>query len=203
MVAMYFAAAFMGALLPRGVATDLGAKTETIGLLRGPIHYDLLLPLEAHPFSFLEGTSMPLDDPRAKWLVVGWGGRAFYTTVGDYRDVTPKAVVRGVFGDASVLRFDLVGDAQPGPHVTFIRVTKVQRAALDARILAEMTTTLPMKHPGLTPTDVFFAARSRFNILRTCNVWIGQVLRDAGMRFGAWTPLPFSVTLALNRFGHT
>ncbi len=202
-VALYFGAAVVGAFWPGGAAQSGDVKSETIGLLRGPIHYDLLLPLDGHTFEFLESADLPLQDPRAKWIMVGWGAGAFYTTVGGYQDVTLGAVVRGVLGDVSVMRFDVLGDVQPGPHVTFVRISPTQRKALEARILAELASDQPMEHPGLSPTDVFFPARSRFHIFRTCNVWIGQVLRDAGMRFGAWTPLPFSVTLALKRFGHT
>jgi len=49
---------------------------------------------------------------------------------------------------------------------------------------------------GYTATDGFFAAKGRFSILRTCNVWIGDQLRAAGLRFGRWTPLPLSVSLS-------
>ncbi len=201
LVLIYLTAAFVGAMWPRGPATA-EPRTEVIGLVRGPIHYDILLPLADHPFAFLAKTDLPLDHPLAKWVMVGWGAREFYTTVGGYSDVTMSAVARGVLGDASVVRFDVVGDLGPSASVQFIQVTPVQRRGIEARILAELKGVDPLDHPGLTATDVFFPARSRFHLFRTCNAWVGAVLRGAGLRFGAWTPLPFSVTLALKRFDH-
>lgn len=59
---------------------------------------------------------------------------------------------------------------------------------------------MPIPGPGFGPTDRFFAAHGRFDILRTCNTWISDMLRAAGLRFGAWTPTPYAVTLSLVRF---
>ena len=53
---------------------------------------------------------------------------------------------------------------------------------------------------GYTPTDGFYAAKGRFDLLRTCNVWIGERLRDAGLRFGRWTPMPLSVSLSFDLY---
>ncbi|MBQ0765923.1 MAG: DUF2459 domain-containing protein, partial [Sulfitobacter litoralis] len=53
---------------------------------------------------------------------------------------------------------------------------------------------------GYTQTDGFFEAKGTFHILRTCNVWIGERLREAGIRFGIWTPMPLSVSLSFDLY---
>lgn len=60
---------------------------------------------------------------------------------------------------------------------------------------------LPIRvdHPGFSGTDAFFEAQGRFHIFRTCNTWVGAMLRQAGLPFGAWTPLPLSVRIAQAR----
>ena len=40
--------------------------------------------------------------PDARWLVVGWGSAAFYTTAGTYADIAPSAVWTAATGDAAV-----------------------------------------------------------------------------------------------------
>ncbi|WP_282027668.1 DUF2459 domain-containing protein [Ruegeria faecimaris] len=45
-------------------------------------------------------------------------------------------------------------------------------------------------------TEISFKARGRFNALRTCNVWAGEVLWAANEDFGTWVPLPYSITLS-------
>ena len=39
----------------------------------------------------IAATGIALDHPEARWLVLGWGARDFYTTVGTYSDVTARA----------------------------------------------------------------------------------------------------------------
>lgn len=53
-----------------------------------------------------------------------------------------------------------------------------------------------LETPGFTETDRFFAAMGSFHILQTCNTWIGRMIREAGLPFGSWVPLPYSVTLS-------
>jgi hypothetical protein len=48
---------------------------------------------------------------------------------------------------------------------------------------------------------VFYEANSHFSIFRTCNVWIAEVLRGAGVPMGIWTPTPYSVSLSRWWFG--
>ena len=60
---------------------------------------------------------------------------------------------------------------------------------------------LPIRvdQPGFSGTDAFFEAQGRFHIFRTCNTWVGAMLRQAGLPFGTWTPLPLSVRIAQAR----
>ena len=46
---------------------------------------------------------------------------------------------------------------------------------------------------GYYAYDAFYAARGHYSALRTCNGWVGDALRFAGVRVGAWTPLPLTV----------
>ena len=61
----------------------------------------------------------------------------------------------------------------------------------------EIGVTKPFTVAGFTQTDAFFAAHGDFNIFQTCNVWVGRMLKEAGLRFGRWTPTTFSVRLSL------
>jgi hypothetical protein len=74
----YFVASFLGAVIPGHHPQIDGGAASRIGLLRGPIHYDLVLPLTPDlraRFAFAEQAGVPVRDPRARYLVVGWGPR--------------------------------------------------------------------------------------------------------------------------------
>lgn len=204
LVLLWFLAGLVEALLPGRVAQRDGPPVVEIGLVATPIHYDLLLPLTPdlrRRFAFAEASGVRVAAPDAGWLLVGWGAREFYTSAGSYADVPLRAVLRGIAGDASVIRLEAWGDFPLAdfPEITRLRLTASGYEALLARIETELGPPLPV--PGLTGGDAFFAARSPFSALRTCNTWAGEALREAGMPLGAWTPTPQALRLSLWAFG--
>lgn len=200
--------AIFGAVIPGTPTADSGPKTRQVLLINGPIHYDLLLPLDAATiatFAPLAESGLWLDHPAARWLVIGWGAEEFYTQTPTYTDLSLPAIFSGITGDKSVLRVDIAGELNTDLDARRVRMTESQYAAL----LESIWTTLALGADGLpqrldvagyTQTDGFFAATGRFNIFRTCNVWIGERLRAAGLRFGIWTPMPLSVSLSYDLY---
>lgn len=191
-------------MLPNGQTggqTGPGTGPVTVHLVTGPIHYDFLLPADAATraaFGFANAAGLPMEAEAVEWLVVGWGAEAFYTQTGTWRDLKPGPLWKAVTGDASVLRVALAGRLGDLPvqslHLTHAEYHRLREAILQS--LAQ-----PAKAaPGHGDWDRFFAAKGRFHLLRTCNVWIGDVMERAGLRFGRWTPLPFAVTLSLRVF---
>ena len=96
---IYFGAALGGAAIP-GERADLPAGTEyLIGLVHGPLHFDLMLPLSPElraRYGFATAAGVPVANPQAEWLLVGWGAAAFYTSTARLADMTLSPVVRGL-----------------------------------------------------------------------------------------------------------
>lgn len=201
----YVLAGFLGAVLPGPAAPIAGAPTERIGLARGPIHYDILLPLTPglrRGFGFAKAAGLAMDHPQAEWLVLGWGAEGFYTTVGSYADLTPGALWRAVTGDAAVLRLDLAGDVSGVEGIDWIEASAAQIDAL-ARVARAAFEPGPDGQPQALPPapwgqrHVFYRASGRFSIWHTCNAWAGETLRAAGIRFGLWTPTTQALSLSI------
>ncbi len=208
-ITLYLAAAVAGALIPGPRAAIDGAPEIEIALAEGPIHYDFLLPLTPEVrsrFGFAEQAGVAVADPDARWLVVGWGAREFYTSVGSYGDVSAAALFWGVVGDASVMRLGAVGEIGNPEAVATLRLSRPQfealLAALDAGFRRDATgAPIVLDGVHLGANDGFYEGTGGFHLGRTCNVWVSEVLRAAGLRFGIWTPTPYAVRLSLWRFG--
>ncbi len=201
----YFSVATVGAMIP-GTYADLPSGTENlVGLVRGPIHYDFLIPLSPETrthFAYAEDAGVPVYNPDAEWLVLGWGAEGFYTTTGTMADMSAGTVLRAAWGDAAVIRLDVAGNVQGVPGLSFITLSDPQFAALlsaiDASFQQDQTAMpIPLPYDGFTSTDAFFAARGDFNLFHTCNAWVGETLRAAGVPFGIWTPTPQAVSFSL------
>ena len=197
----YLAASILLPLIP-GPGPDLsGPPAHTIGLLQGAIHTDILLPLTQETrarFAFAEAAGVPVTHPEAEWLALGWGSAAFYTTAGTYADITAGAVLTAATGDDAVIRLDALGPLPPLENLRFLQLSEAQFQALLTRATAALASETKLDHPGFTGRDAFFPAHGHFSLFRTCNVWLGETFRAAGIPFGLWTPANWSVTLSLD-----
>ncbi len=186
-----------------GGIPDFSTRSHAVYLINGPIHYDFALPLNDDVRTALSALNYAaLDDADAQTLIIGWGAHTFYTTIGSYSDVSGSAVWRGIFGDASVMRVDVTGHVPENHSLPRILLTDLEYQRFLQALADSFADTTPSPQSGHTATDAFFPAKGTFNILQTCNVWVGQILRRSGVPFGIWTPLPLSVTLS-HRLHHS
>lgn len=199
---IWFLAGFAGALWPGAVQPHPGPAQVEIRLVGTAIHYDLALPLTPdlrHRFAFVAQDGVAVHAPDAAWLLVGWGARGFYTTAGSYADIPVKAVAQAALQDQAVIRLEAWRDFAPEdlPESRQIFLSAAGYQALLARVEADLTDRRALPGASLTGQDAFYPAESQFSALRTCNVWIGEVLRAAGLPLGQWTPSPQSLRLSL------
>lgn len=209
----YFAIALIGAIAVKsggatgsttGLAVPKPDELVQVLLISSPIHYDFLLPLNdvtRQEFGFLGAAGLALDHPQAQWLSIGWGAREFYTTTGTYGDLQAGAILKALFGDRSVMRVDLAGGLPDQATTRQLSLAPAHYRALLSAISSSFARddqgqVVVLDAAGFSATDRFFQAHGRFDLLRTCNVWIGQMLRAADLRFGWWTPTPYAVTLS-------
>jgi uncharacterized protein (TIGR02117 family) len=200
----YLATGLIGAVVPGPIARTESAPTLAIALASGPIHFDILLPMTEplrKSFAFAASRGVPVAGMDAQYLVVGWGSTGFYTTTGSYADLRAANVVRAMTGDSAVLHLDVAGDQTDVPGLIWIPVSEAQLDLLAQKVLSSLKRDasgrpVPLDSPAFGQTDAFFAAKGHFSLLRTCNVWVGEVLRAAGIPFGLWTPTPQAVRLS-------
>ena len=192
-VVLYFGLSVVGALVLASLTAPLGsesaqtsAETEIV-LAAGPIHYDILLPVDTDTraaFAFLDAGGVPIGSPAVQWLSVGWGSQAFYTATGSYRDVSLRTVWQAATGDVGVIRFEVYRALPAHPSLRRVKVSQAQLDALRAAIRGDLGVVPDvLSLDGFSMTDAFYAAAWRFHLLSTCNVWVGQKLADVGMTF--------------------
>lgn len=196
-----------GALIPRPLraAADREAPAHRILVLTNPIHTDIAVSLDDEiraRFSFLENAGIPISSPGARWLIFGWGGRAFYLETPTWGELKPGPVFKALTIDRSVMHVDVGGEvAEPHPAVTsfeigeggFARLTDFIAASFE-RVDGEPVVVAGASYLG---TDRFYEARGFFNALVGCNTWTARALREAGLQTGWWNPLPATLAASL------
>ncbi len=216
LAAVVFTAAFAvvaGTFVPRPLwpaakADTATGETHRILVLANPIHTDIAIPINAETlarFPFLGESGMPVAHPDARWLVFGWGGRAFYIETPAWSELKPVPLFKGLTLDRSVIHADVAGEIiEPADHIVSFEIgtegyqrllsfIEASFAPVDGRIKA-----IPDTAYG--ENDRFFEANGWFSAVRGCNTWTAKALREAGLRTGWWNPLPVSLSASLKLY---
>ncbi|CDZ57585.1 TIGR02117 family protein [Neorhizobium galegae] len=184
------------------------AAQRRILVLSNPIHTDIAIPLAGDTraaFAFLGRSGIPVADPGAEWLVLGWGGRAFYLETPTWADLKPLPVLRALTIDSSVMHVDVAGgidESHPAVMPLDLEAAEFQRLLvfIQTSFIRQAGEVAVVPGAGYGDNDRFFEANGYFNAFAGCNTWAAAALRAAGLRTGLWNPLPQTLTLSLKLF---
>jgi uncharacterized protein (TIGR02117 family) len=200
-------AILLGALVPRPLRAgeEDGPATRRILVITNPIHTDIAIPIDTivrTRFAFLEEAGSAAWHPEARWLVFGWGGRAFYLETPTWSELKAGPVLKALTVDRSAMHIDVVREvAEPHPAVTAFEIGEDAFERLTAFIDASFRRAdgRPILIPGASymGSDRFYEAEGFFNALVGCNTWTARALREAGLQTGWWNPLPVTLAASL------
>ena len=195
-----------GTLVPRPffAEPDSGPASRRILAIGNPIHTDIAIPLDPDVlarFEPLVRAGIKADLPGARYLVFGWGGRAFYIATPTWADLKPGPLFTSLTLDASVMHVGVAG-AIDEAQVRGFNLTDAEFERLLAFIEGSFQTGADgpvwIPHSAYGELDGFFEAKGHFTAVLGCNTWAAQALREAGLRTGWWNPLPQTLGMSLD-----
>lgn len=195
--AAYAAAGLVGGAIPANRGWRPPAQGVTIFVESNGVHTGIVVPKVAAGIDWRPlAPAGDLRDPRYAGydhLSFGWGERTFYLETPTWWDVRPATVFAAAIGsDRTLVHVDHVPRPRPAADVRPIVLTPDQYRRLAGFIAATLSPGGGHR-PGYAGYDAFYDARGRYSAIRTCNSWVGEALRRAGVRVGAWTPFPMTV----------
>jgi len=192
--ALYLFAALIGTLIPVNRGWSEADHGTTAYLVSNGVHADLILPAEAQgldwrPLLPLKDFAAP--DASAQWVAFGAGERRIYLDTPRWRDIKPRTIWAALSGGERVMHVEWVSN--PGSDARAIRLRPEEYRRLWAAIRAGFVLDAhgrPQRidHPGYGPNDAFYVGVGKTSAIKTCNSWVGERLRLAGVRTGAWSP---------------
>jgi uncharacterized protein (TIGR02117 family) len=189
---LYAGAGFGLGAIPTGDPSPAGPIE--LAIVSNPFHTDLVLPAA----EWREALGLP---PEAQYIAIGWGARSFYAETPKLEDLKLSTVLKALSGSdpATIHVTWLRGQVLLGGDVHPLPVTAAQAAALAAYVRSWFDPAAPERIPGLAygSDDMFFKARGHWTPFTTCNEWLAQGLRRAGIRTGLWAPFAPGITFHL------
>jgi len=190
---LYLAAALVGALIPVNRNWREPDSGVTVYLADNGVHADLILPATAQGLDWraLLPARDVVDTGDAHYVAFGAGERAVYLDTPTWADLKVGTALHALGGGERVVHVEWVRD--PSYATQAIRLTPAQYRRLWAAIRAEFRLDprgRPQRiaHPGYGPADAFYLGIGKASALSTCNVWVADRLRVAGVRTPLWSP---------------
>lgn len=193
----YIALALVLGAIPVNRDFQQAADGVSIAVCSNGVHTDFVLPIktEAVDWSALfPREHYPADVSRFDHIGIGWGDLDFYRTTPRWSDFDIGIALKALTGLGPAA---LHVQYRLGPGATEdcrrMAVSPAQYEVLANYIGATTASIQAPVAPGYGMTDLFYAARGRFSLFKSCNVWVGNGLRESGLPSGLWTPFAFQV----------
>lgn len=202
--ALYLLAALGLALIP--VNQDFVQPQDGIDiqLVSNGIHVDFLVPVKASVMDWsqkLSRSTFRAVDDDARYLLFGWGSRAFYLETPRWSDLKVKNVLKAVFWpSATVAHVQYVQGTflEDGDACRSVRISEDAYRKLCAFIEASIQRDAsdafqPIAGKSYSDTDNFYEGVGSYHAFNTCNSWTNDGLKQIGVRTALWSPLPFGI----------
>jgi uncharacterized protein (TIGR02117 family) len=201
------AAAFGLAALYLGAALVLGAipvnrdfKATPVGVeifvCSNGVHTDFVLPVKNEEVDWSKvflPAHFPSDVTRFDHIGFGWGDLDFYRATPSWADFDAGTALRALTGlGPAALHVQYRPVPGPNEDCRRLEIGPAQYRDLANYVSGTLAGSEPVA-PGYGVTDLFYAARGRFSLFKSCNVWVGDGLKESGLPAGLWTPFSFQV----------
>lgn len=198
LVGLFFLAAWIGSSIPRNSgwtepADGIPIMVETNGVHTG-IVMPVYSPVKDWRETFPSAGEAGYDGRIATHIAISWGEKEVFLNTPTWGDLKASTVMRIVLhGGEGLMRVARYVHPAPSEYHRPIRLRPDEYARLVAQIEAAL---LPIS-PGQPrySYDSYeigahnYDALGRYTLTNTCNQWIGDVLANAGIKMGLWTPL--------------
>ncbi|QNE30684.1 TIGR02117 family protein [Sphingomonas sp. NBWT7] len=193
----YPLAALIGGSMPSNAKWRAPERGITLFLETNGVHTGIIMPKVAAGVDWRQVfPARDIADPRYgayDYVSIGWGERAFYLETPTWADLRPSTVIAAALGsDRTLIHVDHLPRPARDGSVRRLVVTPAQYRRLAGYVRASLVEGGERRH-GYFVYDAFYAARGGYDAVNTCNAWVGNALRFAGIRVGAWTPLPVTI----------
>ena len=192
----YLLAALAGSIFPANQFWKSPAQGVEMFVETNGVHTGLVLPIRNEIFDWSKIVRSGDLSDQSKYgthIMVGWGHEGVYRNTKVWTDLRVTDAASAIFGSNNVLiHIYHMTYPQPYPYyrrrlvVTEAEYKNIVDSIRSSFLLNPDGSAEPL--PGYAGDDVFYRARGNYNAFWTCNNWTSNILRDAGIRVGLWTP---------------
>lgn len=193
----------IGFFTPRKWSADKICEDDSATVIIGSngYHTSYILPVKINAYDWSK--DFPVE-PGIKFIEFGWGNREFYMS----RDFSLKSTLKAMFPSATVMHIVYL-DKNPGewfknPRHKQINLCREEYQALVRHINDSFQTDSTEEKiyldRGLYGPSEFYEGKGKYHAFQTCNTWVAEGLREAGVNTPLWAGTAQSIMWHLRKY---
>jgi uncharacterized protein (TIGR02117 family) len=191
---LYAAGAIIFSLLGTHPPAQNCMSVKEIYISTNGVHLDIILPVYEINYNLLNQLDISAN---TRFVAFGWGDKQFYINTPEWKDLTFPIAFKALFLKSETA-MHVTHYKQGYPSWNRIVICPQQMETLNRYILKsfareENGNILKIPITGYGDNDTFYNATRSFSLFRTCNVWVNNALKEAGIRTAVWSPFDVGV----------
>ncbi|GAB1263985.1 TIGR02117 family protein [Aurantivibrio infirmus] len=203
----YWLTAFGFQFFPVNEDVVSGPEEFEAYIVNNGVHADFVFPVQSAVTDwrdFFPVEDLPVRPFSPTWISIGWGDREFYTKTPEWKDLTLERAWDALSGgNATLLHVAYFQDKDLPMQAYKLNLSKQEYQQLVGYVVNSMASinskAIPLKGYSYADNDMFYEAVGSYNVLTTCNTWVGDGLKFANYKVSAWTPFASNVTWHLEQ----
>jgi uncharacterized protein (TIGR02117 family) len=172
-------------------------KKIPVFLITNGVHTDLAVPIHSSVIDWnkiIEKEHFNTSLRDYQYIRFGWGDLEFYRTTPQWEYLTLKTAFNSLFLETpAALHLELHEVILEDENTVAISISKEQYSAMVEYFLSTFQLNKngniqPVPNLHYSSRDAFYHAKGSLNPFKTCNTWINNGLKKAGMKACLWTP---------------
>ena len=199
-----YAAIILVGLIPTNndfVQPETGVE---VTIVSNPVHADIVVPIRNDTFDWttvIDFNQFPGDTDDATHIAFGWGDKGFYINTPEWADLRASTVANALLtASPCCMHVQLMRFSKPPIDSAQVTISESQYKVLVDCIVGSFISEsreypTPIPDAAYNTWDQFYDAEGNYHLFNTCNSWVGNCLRETGVRTPLFSPLPGSPTL--------
>lgn len=192
---LYLGIAFGLALFP--LNSDLPASPPTIRayVASNGVHTDFVFPIANAVIDWRDIFALSdFKSPGAvDVIMISWGDEQFFINTPTWDDLTLPTALNALFvPSSSVVHVTYYRESGLWGDVYSLNLSEDQYRALVNFVKSNLqwhdNKPVLIDNVAYGYNDAFYRAEGSYTLFRTCNTWVGEGLREAGLTVSLWTP---------------
>lgn len=201
-LSLYFTLAIIGMALPSGRKYVKEDEGVTIYLRSDGIHTDFVLPVKSSVkdwSSDLLYTNVNVPDSTRDWVSFGWGDKNFFLKTPSWNDLTFATAITALsYTGESAIHNVFLFQPQKSPECKELTISVSQYSKLVQFIERSYVRNKKrgvelIKGGAYWDNDAFYESSGTYGAFTTCNTWISNGLKEAGLPSCLWTPFSLGI----------